>query len=126
MFFKRYPRSKIKRPCNRDAVSRIFQAEGTIDCSLADQHLLLVVETGGLMWPKGEVQVSDTIWRSTVDEKGTPPDGKFTLSLYWISDQVSGEIAAWLARGRLTDHYPGLTQIKDGIKLHSISLRLEP
>ena len=125
MFFNRKPKGGISYPRNRDLVPRRFQAQGTIDRLPAGQHLLLVVEVGGLMWPKGEVQVRNTSWTSEVYEGGTPPDGRFTLSLYLVSDQGYDEVAAWLERGRLTGDYPGLGQIKDSVRLHSIQLRLE-
>ena len=126
MFFKREPRGRISYPGDRDLVPRLFRAEGTIDRLPAGQHLLLVVQVGGLMWPKGEVQVRNTSWTSEVYEGGSPPNGNFTLSLYLVSDRGYGEIAAWLERGKLTGDYPGLGQIRDGVRLHSVRLRLEP
>jgi hypothetical protein len=126
MLFNRNPQGRIHHPRNRDLVSRRFRAEGTIDGPPAGQHLLLVVEVGGLMWPKGKVRAKNGSWASEVYEGGTPPEGRFTLSLYLVSRKGYDEIAAWLERGELTGHYPGLGQIKDGIKLHSITLRLKP
>jgi hypothetical protein len=125
MFFDRKSRGRINYPKNGDRVPRLFRAEGTIDSLPAGQHLLLVVQIGGLMWPKGEVQVNHTSWTSEVYEGGTPPNGDFTLALYLVRDKGYDEIAAWLERGNLTGDYPGLGHIKDGIKLHSIKLRLE-
>jgi hypothetical protein len=125
MAFNRKPRGRINRPRNRSSVSRLFRAEGTIDSVPAGQHLLLVVQVGGLMWPKGKAQVINTSWASEVYEGGTPPNGNFTLSLYLVSARGYAEIAAWLERGKSTGDYPGLGQIRDGTKLHSISLRLE-
>jgi MFS family permease len=124
LFFDRNPQGKITHPRNGDLISRLFRAEGTVDSLSDDQHLMLVVEVGGLMWPKGEVQVKNTSWTSEVYEEGTPPDGDFTLSLYLVGDKGYDEIVAWLERGELTGDYPGLVQIKDGIKLHSIKLCL--
>jgi hypothetical protein len=126
MLFSRKPKGRIDHPRNRDLVPRRFRAEGTIDGLPAGQHLLLVVEVGGLMWPKGKVRAKNGSWASEVYEGGTPPEGRFTLSLYLVSRKGYGEIAAWLERGKLTGRYPGLGQIKDGIKLHRITLRLKP
>ncbi len=125
MFLNRKPKGRINYPRNRDSIPRLFRAEGTIDRLPAGQHLLLVVQVGGLMWPKGEVQVDHTSWASEVYEGGTPPNGNFTLALYQVSAEGYGEIAAWLEHGKSTGHYPGLGRIKDGVKLHSIKLRLE-
>jgi hypothetical protein len=125
MFFNRKPKGRINYPKNRDLVPRLFQVEGTIDRLPAGQHLLLVVQVGGLMWSKGEVQVRNTSWTSEVYEGGSPPNGDFTLSLYMVSDKGYDEIATWLERGKLTGDYPGLGQIQDGVRLHSVRLRLE-
>ena len=125
MFFNRKPEGTINHPRNRDSVPRRFRAEGSIHRLPAGQHVLLVVEVGGLMWPKGEVQVRNTSWTSEVYEGGSPPNGNFTLSLHLVSDKGYDEIAAWLERGKLTGNYPGLERIKDGVRLHSIRLRLE-
>jgi hypothetical protein len=125
MFFNRKPKGRINYPKNRDLVPRLFQAEGSIDRLPAGQHLLLVVQVGGLMWPKGEVQVRNTSWTSEVYEGGSPPNGDFTLALYLVSDKGYDEIATWLEHGKLTGDYPGLEQIKDGVRLHSVRLRLE-
>lgn len=125
MLFNRKPKGRIRYPGDRDVVPRRFRASGTIDRFPAGQHLLLVVHVGGLMWPKGNVQVDNTSWISEVYEGGDPPDGRFTLSLYLVSGKGHDEIAAWLEHGKLTGHYPGLGHIKDGVRLHSVRLRLK-
>jgi len=125
MFSNRSPRGRINYPRDRDLVPRVFQAEGTVDNLPAGQQLLLVVEIGGLMWPKGKVQVTGSSWVSEVYEGGSPPNGKFTLSLYLVSDRGYGEITTWLERGRRTGDYPGLGRIGDATRLHSVKLRLE-
>jgi hypothetical protein len=116
---------RINSPRNRARVPRLFRAEGTIDRLPADQYLLLVVQVGGLMWPKGQVQVDDGSWRSEVHEVGTPPNGEFTLSLYLVRSGSYDGIADWLERGQATGDYPGLRRIEDGIRLHSVRLRLK-
>jgi hypothetical protein len=126
MFFNHNPQGRIHYPRNSDLVPRRFRAEGTVDSLPEGQHLLLVVEVGGLMWPKGEVQVNNASWASEVYEGGTPPDGNFALSLYLVSKEGYVEVSAWLERGRATGDFPGLSHIKDRIKLDSINLRLEP
>jgi len=125
MFFNRKLKGRINYPGNRDRVPRLFRAEGVIDRLPAGQHLLLAVQVGGLTWPKGEVQVDRTSWASEVYKGGTPPNGNFTLALYLVGAKGYDEIAAWLERGKLTGDYPGLGQIKHGVRLHSIKLRLE-
>jgi hypothetical protein len=83
------------------------------------------VEVGGLMWPKGEVQVQDGSWSASVYEGGAPPQGRFILSLYLVGKRVYSQIAAWLERGQATGDYPGLGRIRDGLKLDSVRLRLD-
>jgi len=124
-FLNRKPQGRISHPRNRALVPRLFQAEGSIDSVPAGQHLLLVVEVNGLKWPKGEVVVKNTSWDAFVFEGGTPPNGDFTLSLYAVSSEGYDEISAWLERGKAAGDYPGLSHIKDGIRLDSIKLRLE-
>jgi hypothetical protein len=119
------PRGRINAPKNRASVPRHFRAEGTIDDLPAGQHLLLVVQVGGLLWPKGQVQVNNRSWTAQVHEGGHPPNGRFALSLWLVGSRGYEEIAAWLERGKRTGDYPGLERIKDGAKLHSITLRLE-
>ena len=46
------------------------------------------------------------------------------LSLFLVSGKGYDEINTWLERGKMTDDYPGLENIKDGDRLHSIKLRL--
>jgi hypothetical protein len=124
-FLNHNPQGRINLPRNRDSVPRLFRAEGTIDNLPAGQHLLLVVQVGGLMWPKGQVQVNNASWTTQVHEGGHPPNGRFALSLWLVSSRGYDEVAAWLEHGKRTGDYPGLGQIKDGVKLHSITLRLE-
>jgi hypothetical protein len=87
--------------------------------------LFLAVEVDGLIWPKGEARTQDTAWTCEVREEGTPPDGRFGLSLYLVSDRGAESIAAWLEHGRLTDDYPGLYRIDGSSRLDNLFLRLE-
>jgi hypothetical protein len=125
MFSNRNPQGRINSPRNRDLVPRLFRAEGTTDNLPAGQQLLLAVEIGGLIWPKGKVQVHGRSWVSQVYEGGSPPNGKFALSLYLVSDRGYDEVDLWLEHGKRTGDYPGLGHVEDGVKLHSITLRLE-
>jgi hypothetical protein len=125
MLSNRNARGKITYPRNRDSVPRLFRAEGTVDNLPPGQQLVLAVEIGGLLWPKGKVQVNGRSWASEVYEGGSPPSGKFALSLYLVSDTSYGEIAAWLEHGRRTGDYPGLGRIREATRLHIVKLRLE-
>jgi hypothetical protein len=125
MLSNRNPQGKITYPRNRDSVPRLFRAEGTIDNLPAGKQLLLAVEIGGLMWPKGRVPVDGRSWVSEVYEGGWPPNGRFTLSLFMISDQGYDKVATWLEHGKRTGDYPGLGRIPDAARLHSVKLRLE-
>jgi hypothetical protein len=91
----------------------------------AGQLLVVAVHVAGLIWPKGLVQADNGSWTCQLHEGGDPPNGRFALSLWLVGTQGVDEITAWLERGENTGHYPGLYQIRDGIKLHSITLRLK-
>ena len=125
MFSKRNPQGRITYPRNRGSVPRLFRAEGTIDDTPAGQHLVVAVEVAGLIWPKALVPADSGSWTCQVHEGGNPPSGRFALSLWLTGSQGYDEITAWLETGTRTGHYPGLWQIKVGVKLHSITLRLE-
>lgn len=125
MSSNRNPRGRIDYPRNHGVVPRLFRVEGTVDNLPAGQKLLLAVEIGGLLWPKGQVRVTGGSWVSEVHEGGSPPNGKFALSLYLVGDRGYGEIATWLEHGRRTGDYPGLGRIGDATRLHSVKLRLE-
>jgi len=118
------PKGKINLPGNNASVPRHFQAGGTIADLPPGQHLFLVVEVEGLMWPKGEAQLQNMAWTCDVYEGGDPPGGRFALSLFAIGGQGFETVTAWLERGKATDSYPGMEHIPQGIRLHSIRLRL--
>lgn len=119
-----YHQGKINIPGDNASVSRHFLAEGTVADLPAGQYLFLAVEIGGLMWPKGKAQVTNTTWTCEVHEGGSPPDGRFTLSLFLVGGSGYEEINAWLERGKMTGDYPGLQALEDFRRLHSIRLRL--
>ena len=78
------------------------------------------------MWPKEpEVMMSGTSWSGEVYEGGTPPHGRFALSLYVVDSDGHRRLMTWLDNGRRTGDYPGLREVKGGQRLHSIKLRLE-
>ncbi len=118
------PQGKINIPLNNALVSRQFHAEGSVSNLSAGQHLFLVVEIDGLMWPKVEAQCQGTSWTGEVYEGGEPPDGRFTLSLFAVGGKGFEAVTAWLKRGEATDSYPGLVNIDESIRLHSVRLRL--
>ena len=119
-----HPQGKINIPGDNASVSRHFVAEGAVADLPAGQYLFLAVEIGGLMWPKGKAQVKNTTWTCEVHEGGSPPDGRFTLSLFLVGGSGYEEINAWLERGKMTGDYPGLVGFKNGRRLYSIRLRL--
>lgn len=125
MLFNRKPKGRITQPSNGDVVPRRFRAEGTVKRLSDDQSLLLVVQVGGLMWPKGDVPVAEGTWSTEVYEEGSPPNGRFHLTLYRVGARGYDEVVAWLEQGQLTKRYPGLRRIEGGVRLHSVKLRIE-
>jgi hypothetical protein len=124
MFLKRSPRGEIIEPGSNGSVTRLFQVKGTIEQLPMGQHLFLVVQIGGLMWPKVEVHMDGSSWVAEVREGGAPPNGEFALSLYSVGPKGYDEITGWFNRGNSTGHYPGLWRIADSARLDSINLKL--
>jgi hypothetical protein len=118
------PQGKINLPEDNAMVSRNILAEGTAADLPAGRYLFLVVEVDGLMWPKCEVEVKNLTWTCEVCEGGNPPGGRFGLSLFMVGDRGYADINAWLERGKMTGDYPGIMNLKDSIRLHSVWLRL--
>jgi hypothetical protein len=126
MFRRRTPLGRITRPSQHSSVPRLFQAQGSIEGLPPGRFLFLVVIVEGLLWPKSDVRLDGASWTAEVHEEGSPPGGNFSLSLYSVGRIGHDEIRAWLDRGQSTGHYPGLRQIKDGARLHTIKLKLQP
>jgi hypothetical protein len=103
----------------------LFQVQGTIEHLPMGRHLFLVVQVGGLLWPKADVRTAGASWTAEVHEGGAPPNGQFRLSLYSVGEKGYAEITNWLERGASTGHYPGLRRINDSVRLHSIDLKLQ-
>ena len=120
------PQGKINFPRNGDLVSRLFRARGAVDGLPSGWHLYLAVEIGDLIWPKEpEVIIEGTSWSGEVCEGGSPPNGRFSLSLYAVNQEGHRRIMKWLENGRRTGHYPGLREIEGSRRLHQINLQLE-
>jgi hypothetical protein len=120
------PQGKINLPGEDALVSRHFLAEGIVNNLPAGQHLFLVVEIDGQMWPKGEARVTNSSWACEVHEGGNPPGGRFSLSLFVVGDRGYVDINAWLEHGKMTGSYPGLINLEDSRRLSSLRLRLAP
>jgi len=87
--------------------------------------LWLVVEIGGLKWPKEPgVFISGNAWTGEAYEGGTPPDGRFTLSLYVVGMAGFDQIKKWTDQGHHSGSYPGLSVIDNARRLDSVNLRL--
>ncbi len=90
-----------------------------------DYYIWLVVEVDDLWWVKANVP-RNTRFETFIREDGKPKDGKFTLSLYAVSQDWHDHFLAWLSGGREIDHYPGgVKRIPRENKLHSIPLILK-
>jgi hypothetical protein len=114
-------------PQNGDTVDRFFRVEGTLSRQVSLGQLWLVVEIGGLAWPKEpEVKVIGNRWFGEVNEQGQPPKGEFRLSLWHIDEAGKKEIQKLLADGRETGKFPGLKGVPGGRRLKSINLILRP
>jgi hypothetical protein len=118
-------RGTIRRPADGSSVDRHILAEGDIIYLPESTWLWLVVEIGGLKWPKEPgVFVSGNAWTGEAYEGGTPPDGRFTLSLYVVGKTGHDQITTWIEQAHLSGNYPGLTVIDDSRRLDSANLHL--
>jgi hypothetical protein len=108
----------IRSPADGSAIDRHILAEGCIKSLPKSTWLWLIVEIGGLKWPKEpEVFVSGNAWTGEAIEGGRLPDGRFVLSLYVVGKAGHEKIKAWIEQGRLSGSYPGFTVIDDSRQL---------
>ena len=118
-------RGTIRLPADGSSVDRHILAEGEIISLPESTWLWLVVEIDGLKWPKEPgVFVSGNTWTGEAWEGGTPPGGRFTLSLYVVGKAGSDQIKKWIDQGHRSGSYPGLSIIDDARRLDSVNLRL--
>lgn len=118
-------RGTITHPADGSSVDRHILAEGTILYLPESAWLFLVVEVGGLKWPKDPgLFVSGNAWTGEAYEGGTPPHGRFTLSLYVVPKAGFDEITDWTTQGHRSGSYPGLSVIRDARRLDSVELQL--
>lgn len=118
-------RGTIRLPADGSSVDRHIPAEGEIISLPESAWLWLVVEIGGLKWPKEPgVFVSGNVWTGEAYEGGTPPDGRFTLSLYVVEKTGFDQIKKWTKQGHRSGSYPGLSVIYEARRLDSVNLRL--
>ncbi len=121
------PQGKISLPANGSEISRAINVGGHAKYIPANGHIWVVIETGGLLWPKEpEVPLdTDGQFRVIVYEDGSPREGKFVLSLYVVRETGHKKIQAWLTEGKRIDSFPGfLPHILEGIRLDSVNLHL--
>lgn len=118
-------RGSIRQPVDNTAVDRHVFAEGEIIGLPENAWLWLVVDIGGLKWPKEPgVTVNGINWTGSAFEGGTPKNGKFILSLYVVGQEGNDEIKKWFDEGRRNNDYPGLTVLKNARRLDCVHLEL--
>jgi len=100
-------KGKIESPLNKAKVERFFSVKGTIKGQY--RHLWLAVRIGDLYWPKEpKLNPNSNRWTSTVNEGGTPPDGKFDLVLLDVSEETNNYFNEWLTQGHQSRSFPGI------------------
>ncbi len=110
-------RGGITFPRDGSGVPRVFTAEGTLADIADDQHVWLVVQSNGLLFPKEPEIDPQPHWIMQSIETGVPAGGRFSLILLMVGSEGQHQIQAWLERGRATGAYPGLVRIVDSQKL---------
>jgi len=100
----------IKPSANQVARGEIL-CTGRAENVRPDIHLWLVVEVGGLLWPKeDEIFVDENgEWSATIYEDGTPDE--FSIELFAMNSKADIYVRKWLESGRRTGDYPGLSWI---------------
>lgn len=117
---------RFLEPIPGSTVSRYFRVRGTVSNPPEAGHLWLAVEWGGLAWPKEpEVRITDTEWFGEVNEGGSPPNGRFRLSIWSVNNNGHQKINEWLKEGHSSGNYPGLPGLPEGVRLNGIELQLE-
>jgi hypothetical protein len=123
---KGMPNGTITFPKDGSTVARDFTSEGTLGNIADDRHVWLVVESGGLLFPKEPEIASQPHWIMQSFESDVPPGGRFSLVLLSAGDAGERQIRAWLIHGETTGSYPGLERIKDGETLDTAAELLVP
>jgi hypothetical protein len=99
----------IEDPKPGTSLEPTFRCAGRVRGYRRGQALWLVVERGGLFWPKESRIVPNAEtggWEATVFEDG--PGKPFDLSLYATAPSADELFRSWLDAGRATGSYPGL------------------
>lgn len=107
------PNGTITFPKDGSPVARSFTSEGTLGNIADDHHVWLVVESGGLLFPKEPEIASRPHWIMQSFESDVPQGGRFSLVLLSAGGVGERQIRAWLIHGERTGSYPGLDRIKD-------------
>lgn len=111
------PRGAITFPKDGSEVPRAFTAEGTLTDIADDEHLWLVAQSDGLLFPKEPEIDPQPHWIMQSLETGVPAGGRFSLILLMVGSEGQRQIQAWLTGGEATTAYPGLKQIVNSQKL---------
>jgi hypothetical protein len=101
----------IDDPTPGQVVRPTFECSGTVSGMDSALSLWLVVEAGGLVWPKeGKILVDrDGRWSATVFEDGAVSE--FAVALYLVDSPVDRAISEWLRHGQETGTYAELKSI---------------
>jgi hypothetical protein len=116
----------ITAPKDNEMVGTSYSCSGTITDLPPGLSLRLAVEVGGLIWPKEDnVRIDQNKWSAELFEQGKDNE-EFSLSLYVVNADASGQIWHWLERSREAGSFQGLTNIPGARRLAIVDLRRKP
>lgn len=102
-------KGSLQQPKPGETVGRSFVVAGNLGETPDGYHVWLGVEIGALLWPKEpEIPTSDRRFSVKIVEGGSPPGGRFSLTLFQVAPKGQKRIAIWFDTGRRKGDWPGI------------------
>lgn len=110
---------QITEPFDSSEVGRVFDCAVSLANARPAMRYWLANEVEGLHWPKAQVHPDAAgAWRGQCNEGGSPPQGRFKLTLWEVGQTEHRAIMAWSAG----PSFPG--RHMDGRLLDAVELGL--
>jgi hypothetical protein len=121
-------RGWLESPSRGDTVGSYPEIRGRVIGFTAGFDLWIAHRRGnqGVFWPKDPMVSPDHNGKFLVSVSEGGPPGQVVISLLMVPKSRSQKFAAWLRRGHLLNHYPGLNPTNTDIELASVSVFHDP